>query len=151
MNASGKPRGPVVVEPRRVIARVEVGPMGRDMRYIVTNLEGGRGKHLYEKSCSGRGQAGNHIKSWKAHLAADRMSCSKANANQMRLMLHGCAYWNWWKLRDNGPERPGGLGPITKPLASRTQTNQVDIRLSVAPSGKSPAGSARSFRPCRDT
>ena len=23
--------------------------MGRDTRYIVTNLEGGRGKHLYEK------------------------------------------------------------------------------------------------------
>jgi hypothetical protein len=31
-------------KPRRVIARVEVGPMGRDTRYIVTNLEGGRGK-----------------------------------------------------------------------------------------------------------
>ena len=37
-------------KPRRVIARVEVGPKGRDTRYIVTNLEGGRGKHLYEKN-----------------------------------------------------------------------------------------------------
>jgi len=33
-------------KPRRVIARVEVSPKGRDTRYIVTNLEGGRGKHL---------------------------------------------------------------------------------------------------------
>lgn len=59
---------------RRVIARVEVGPMGRDTRYIVTNLEGGRGKHLYEKIYSARGQAENHIKGWKAHLASDRTS-----------------------------------------------------------------------------
>ena len=35
--------------PRRVIARVEVSSMERDTRYIVTNLEGGRGKHHYEK------------------------------------------------------------------------------------------------------
>lgn len=79
--------------------------MGRDTRYIVTNLEGGRGKHLYEKTYSARGQAENHIKSWKAHLPADRTSCSKANANQMRLMLHGCAYWIWWKLRAACPKR----------------------------------------------
>jgi hypothetical protein len=92
-------------KPRRVIARVEVGPKGRDTRYIVTNLEGGRGKHLYEKIYSARGQAENHIKAWKAHLAADRTSCSKANANQMRLMLHGCAYWIWWKLRAACPKR----------------------------------------------
>jgi len=37
-------------KPRRVIARVEVGPMGRDTRYIVTNLEGGRGKHVARQS-----------------------------------------------------------------------------------------------------
>jgi hypothetical protein len=92
-------------KPRRVIARVEVGPMGRDTRYIVTNLEGGRGKHLYENLYSARGQAENHIKAWKTHLASDRTSCPKANANQMRLMLHGCAYWIWWKLRAACPKR----------------------------------------------
>src|SRR6056297_876450 len=92
-------------KPRRVIARVEVGPIGRDTRYIVTNLEGGRGKHLYEKLYSARGQAENHIKAWKTHLASDRTSCSKANANQMRLTLHGCAYWLWWKLRAACPRK----------------------------------------------
>jgi len=92
-------------KPRRVIARVEVSPRGRDTRYIVTNLEGGRGKHLYEKVYSARGQAENHIKAWKAHLASDRTSCSKANANQMRLMLHGAAYWIWWTLRAACPKR----------------------------------------------
>ena len=40
-----------------------------------------------------RGQAENHIKSWKTHLAADRTSCSKATANQFRLFLHAGAYW----------------------------------------------------------
>jgi hypothetical protein len=90
---------------RRVIARVEVGPMGRDTRYIVTNLERGRGKHLYEKLYSARGQAENHIKGWKRHLASDRTSCTKASANQMRLMLHGCAYWLWWTLRAACPKR----------------------------------------------
>mgnify|MGYP006433061861 FL=1 len=90
---------------RRVIARVEVGPLGRDTRFIVTNLEGGRGKHLYEKLYSARGQAENHIKGWKSHLASDRTSCMSASANQMRLMLHGCAYWLWWTLRAACPKR----------------------------------------------
>ena len=31
---------------RRVIARVEAGPLGRDTRFILTNLMGKRGKHL---------------------------------------------------------------------------------------------------------
>lgn len=92
-------------KPRRVVARVEVGPRGRDTRYIVTNLDGGRGKHLYEKVYSARGQAENHIKGWKTHLASDRTSCTKASANQMRLMLHGCAYWIWWILRAACPKR----------------------------------------------
>jgi hypothetical protein len=90
---------------RRVIARIEVGSMGRDTRFIVTNLTGPRGKHLYEKIYCARGQAENHIKSWKTHLASDRTSCSKASANQMRLMLHGCAYWLWWTLRAACPKR----------------------------------------------
>jgi hypothetical protein len=92
-------------KPRRVVARVEVGPRGHDTRYIVTNLDGGRGKHLYEKVYSARGQAENHIKGWKTHLASDRTSCTKASANQMRLMLHGCAYWIWWILRAACPKR----------------------------------------------
>lgn len=90
---------------RRVIARVEVGPMGRDTRFIVTNLMGPRGKHLYEKLYSARGQAENHIKGWKSHLASDRTSCMSASANQMRLILHGCAYWLWWTLRAACPKR----------------------------------------------
>jgi hypothetical protein len=47
----------------------------------------------------------NHIKAWKRHLAADRTSCSKATANQFRLMLHTAAYWLLWSLRSLMPKR----------------------------------------------
>ncbi len=52
-----------------------------------------------------RGQAGNHIKSWKTHLAADRTSCTRATANQLRLFLHAGAYWIMWGLRVSTPKR----------------------------------------------
>ena len=75
----------------RIIAPVEVGPQGADTRYIVTNLEGGRPKKLYERLYCARGQAENHIKAFKNHLAADRTSCHQAEANQFRLFLHAGA------------------------------------------------------------
>ena len=88
---------------RRVIARIEVGLP--DTRFIVTSLSGHRSKYLYEKIYCARGQAENYIKSWKRHLASDRTSCSKANANQMRLVIHHCAYWLMWTLRAACPKR----------------------------------------------
>jgi hypothetical protein len=89
----------------RIIARVEAGPDGTDTRYIVTNLEGGRAKHLYERLYCARGQAENHIKAWKNHLAADRTSCHAAEANQFRLFLHAGAYWLLWSMRRVMPKR----------------------------------------------
>jgi hypothetical protein len=50
--------------------------------FVVTNLKL-RNARVYCR----RGQAENHIKSWKTHLAADRTSCTKATANQFRLFL----------------------------------------------------------------
>jgi len=89
----------------RIIARVEVGAEGPDTRFIVTNLEKRNPRVLYEDAYCRRGQAENHIKSWKAHLAADRTSCTKATANQMRLFLHAGAYWLMWGLRASMPRR----------------------------------------------
>jgi len=83
----------------RVIARVEAGAAGIDTRFIVTNLEGGRAKPLYERLYCARGQAENHIKAWKHHLAADRTSCHEATANQFRLFLHAGTYWLLWSMR----------------------------------------------------
>ena len=83
----------------RIIARVEAGVEGTDTRFIVTSLEGGRAKHLYQRLYCARGQAENHIKAWKNHLAADRTSCHAAEANQFRLFLHAGAYWLLWSMR----------------------------------------------------
>jgi hypothetical protein len=90
---------------RRIIARVEAGPLGTDTRFIVTNLRQGSGRGLYEGLYCQRGQAENHVKAWKAHLAADRTSCTKVTANQFRLFLHAGAYWLLWSLRALMPKR----------------------------------------------
>ena len=45
----------------RIIARVEAGLEGTDTRFIVTSLEGGRAKHLYQRLYCARGQAENQI------------------------------------------------------------------------------------------
>jgi hypothetical protein len=87
---------------RRVIARVEAGPQGADSRFIVTNLAG-LPKALYEKVYCARGQAENLIKAHKLHLASDRTSCTKATANQFRLLIHTVAFWLMLTLRGLAP------------------------------------------------
>jgi hypothetical protein len=83
---------------RRIVARVEAGDQGTDTvdplrgSTIVTNLRHGDGRSLYQDLYCRRGQAENHIKAWRAHLAADRTSCHTATANQFRLFLHAGAY-----------------------------------------------------------
>jgi hypothetical protein len=89
----------------RIIARVEAGPRGTDTRFIVTSLATLSGRTIYQDIYCARGQAENHIKAWKTHLAADRTSCNRAAANQMRLFLHVGAYWLMWSLRTLMPRR----------------------------------------------
>src|SRR5262249_1326759 len=90
---------------QRIVARVEAGAEGPDTRFIVTNLKVRNARVLYEDVYCRRGEAENHIKSWKTHLAADRTSCTKATANQFRLFLHAGAYWLMWGLRVTMPRR----------------------------------------------
>jgi hypothetical protein len=88
---------------RRVIARIEASDQGSDTRFIVTNLEGAP-RWLYEDVYCARGQAENLIKAHKRHLASDRTSCTKAAANQFRLVLHTAAYWLLHTLRGLAPK-----------------------------------------------
>jgi hypothetical protein len=88
---------------RRVVARIEASGQGVDSRFIVTNLRG-LPKALYEKLYCARGQAENLIKAHKLHLASDRTSCTKATANQFRLMIHTAAYWLMHTLRSAAPK-----------------------------------------------
>ncbi len=89
----------------RIIARVEAGPQGTDTRFIVTSLRKLSGRTVHQDIYCARGQAENHVKAWKTHLAADRTSCCRASANQMRLFLHIGAYWLMWSLRALMPRR----------------------------------------------
>jgi hypothetical protein len=89
---------------RRVIARVEASDRGADSRFIVTNLAG-TPRWLYEAVYCARGRAENLIKAHKLHLASDRTSCTKATANQFRLVLHTAAYWLLHTLRGLAPRR----------------------------------------------
>jgi len=87
-----------------VIARIEASDRGAHTRFIVTNLEGAP-RWLYEDVYCARGQAENLIKAHKRHLASDRTSCTKAAANQFRLVLHTAAYWLLHTLGGLAPKR----------------------------------------------
>jgi hypothetical protein len=87
-----------------VIARVEASDRGADSRFVVTNLAG-TPRWLYEMVYCARGQAENLVKAHKLHLASGRTSCSKATANQFRLVLHTAAYRLLHTLRSLAPRR----------------------------------------------
>ncbi len=89
---------------RRVVARVEASDRGADSRFVVTNLAGAP-RWLYKVVCRARGRAENLVKAHKLHLASDRTSCTKATANQFRLVLHTAAYWLLHTLRGLAPKR----------------------------------------------
>ena len=76
---------------RRVIARIEHGPKGRNPRFIVTNLEG-EAKVLYERVYCQQGEMENRLKEQQLDLFADRTSSSKWWTNQYRVLLAALAY-----------------------------------------------------------
>ena len=75
---------------RRVVMKAEVMPEGTNRRFVVTNLLA-EPKELYDFYVR-RGEVENRIKDLKLGLAADRLSCHRFVANQMRLLLHAAAY-----------------------------------------------------------
>ena len=86
----------------QIIARVEVGDEGADIRFIVTNLNIRNPRVLYEDVYCRRGQAENHIKSWNGGRPNIVL---EGTANQLRLFLHGGAYWLMWGRRASVPKR----------------------------------------------
>ena len=72
----------------RIIARVEAGPRAPTRASSSPASTGSTARTVYQDIYCARGQAENHIKAWKTHLAADRTSCCRATANQLRLFLH---------------------------------------------------------------
>ena len=84
--------------PRRVIARLEHGPLGANPRFIVTDLKGSP-KVLYERRYCARGEAENRIKEAQLDLFGRRASCHRFQANQLRLLLAALAYTLMINLR----------------------------------------------------
>ena len=120
---------------QRVIVKIEVGGLGENVRYIVTNFDGSR-KDVYETGYCGRGEMELMIKELKTYLHADRMSCNSFRANQFRLYLHAAAYvllhsMQHVLLADTDFERCSMLTLITKLMltAVRVETKKCSVRL----------------------
>lgn len=76
---------------RRVIIKAEHLPKGRNLRYLVTNLDDATAQSVYDQLYCHRGERENRIKEQQLGLFADRTSCSKMLANQFRLLLSSAA------------------------------------------------------------
>jgi len=76
----------------RVVCKIEVNEKGRNVRFIVTDMNGKWPERMYNESYCGRGRMENFIKDHKAVLHSDRTSCHRFEANQFRLFLHSAAY-----------------------------------------------------------
>jgi len=77
--------------PRRVIIKAEALVKGPNTRFVVTSRTEAP-EALY--SCyNDRAETENWIKDLKTACFADRLSCHRFLANQVRLLLHGAAYW----------------------------------------------------------
>ncbi len=79
---------------RRVVAKAEHLPKGKNPRFIVTSLtsEAVEAQELYENIYCARGEMENRIKECQLNLFADRISAASLRANQLRLWFASLAY-----------------------------------------------------------
>jgi hypothetical protein len=78
-------------QPRRVIIKAEVLAKGLNTRFVVTTRTDDP-ETLYAWYTA-RGETENWIKDLKLSCFADRLSCHRFWANQVRLLFHAAAYW----------------------------------------------------------
>lgn len=76
---------------RRVIVKAEHTARGANPRFVVTNVPEDP-QELYEAVYCQRGETENRIKEQQLDLFADRTSCHRFLANQLRLLLSSAAY-----------------------------------------------------------
>ena len=89
-------------ESHRVICKIEVSEKGRNVRFIVTDMNGKGPQRMYDESYCGRGRMENFIKDHKNALHSDRTSCHRFEANYFRLFLHSAAYVLLHTLAEKG-------------------------------------------------
>jgi len=93
--------------PLRVVAKVEVSPEGKNLRFVVTNLQSSPPSFVYSVAYCGRGRMEGYIKNHKTFLHSDRTSCTDFYANHFRLFLHSAAYVLLHTLSEYGLQRVG--------------------------------------------
>lgn len=76
---------------RRILAKAECNERGDNPRFVVTSLPGDP-QELYDRLYCQRGEMENRIKEQQLDLFADRTSCQRFAANQLRLLLSSAAY-----------------------------------------------------------
>jgi Transposase DDE domain group 1 len=86
---------------RRVIGKAEWTVLGRNPRFIITNLAGDA-RGLYEQDYCARGEMENRIKEQQQDLFADRTSTAGLRSNQLRLWFSTLAYLLMHRLREIG-------------------------------------------------
>jgi hypothetical protein len=84
---------------RRVITRLEHSAQGANPRFVVTSLQVGDAKSLYEDLYCARGEAENRIKEAQIDLFGRRGSCRRFASNQLRLLFAALAYTLMINLR----------------------------------------------------
>ncbi len=85
-------------QPRRVLIKAEVLPKGPNLRFVVTSRTDPP-KDLYRFYTQRGGDAEGPIKDFKHACFADRLSCHRFRANQVRLLLSAAAYTLLHSLR----------------------------------------------------
>ena len=75
-----------------MVVKIEYGSLGKNVRYVVTDMYDKKPQDVYENWYCKRGNCELYIKEMKDGLRADRMSCGSFYANQFRLFLHAAAY-----------------------------------------------------------
>jgi DDE family transposase len=78
--------------PRRIVAKIEVGPQGSQRRFVVTSLAG-PAEWVYRDFYVRRGAVPEQpIGEMKNGLRCDRLSACSFSANAFRLLVHAVAY-----------------------------------------------------------
>jgi hypothetical protein len=77
---------------KRVVAKIEYGEKGKNIRFVVSNFENVKATALYEEIYCKRGEMELFIKNHKTYLKSSRTSCHSFYANQFRVFLHSAAY-----------------------------------------------------------
>jgi hypothetical protein len=86
---------------RRIIVKAERLPEGPNGRFVITNLDESPTK-IYDGRYTAHGDMENRIKEQQLDLFADRTSCHRFGANQLRLLLASAAYVLMEHLRREG-------------------------------------------------